>query len=319
MISENSSPIFIVGCGRSGTTLLRLILNGHSQIAIPEETWFFPELYRVIPTILTKGDWRETIARTIFEMNPIHFPGWKASDLLPTLERTEKNDLPGIIASVNRTFAAKSDKITWGDKTPGYVLHLPLLKKLYPGARVVHMIRDPRDVVESLLNNWNAGPQTKDFKETVDYWIKNVSAGRRDGPKYFGSSYIEVFFEKLVKNPDEELRLLCHFLKVPYQDQMLKFHGSSPGVPAWEHHKKTKQPIDPGMAFKWKKSYSNYKLAYINLAASSLLKELGYYTSLCFNFQATLSFFRRRSVGAYNKLLLKVKTNIYKLIKAPKK
>lgn len=313
---EEYNPIFIVGCGRSGTTLLRLILNRHSLVAIPEETWFFPELHKRMPNILLKRGWKHEVARTIFELNPIHFPGLRPADLMPVLNRTEQHDISGIIASINRSYALRVNKPIWGDKTPGYVLYLPLIKRIYPDAKVIHMIRDPRDVVESLLNNWSAGPQTSDFRETVDYWVRNVSAGRRDGPRYFGANYTEVYFEKVVENPQKEIPGLCDFLEIPYEDQMLEVSTDfAEIIPDWEHHKKTQHPIDPGMAFKWKKDYPDYKLSYINIVAGSMLQQLGYFTSHKLNIKAIIHFILKKLKDGYNYSLLRFKVFAYNMLK----
>ena len=272
------SPIFIVGCGRSGTTLLRLILNRNSNIAIPEETWFFPTLYRALPLLLEERDWRSRVAQEIVNLNSGHFPNLHPNDILPALDEIEKDNEPSIVSSLNRSFAHNEGKTRWGDKTPGYVMHLELLHKLWPEARIIHMIRDPRDVVPSILSYWEVGPQTNNPLEVIWYWKKQVATGMREGPKYFGDRYLEVRFEDFVAHPEEKLQEVCGHIGAAYEPEMLAYYQTAERyVAPWGHHDNASRPVDASMAFKWKQRPEGMPYqTFFAVTTNKLLEELGY-------------------------------------------
>ena len=158
--TNNQSPIFIVGMARSGTTLLRSILNSHPNIAIPRETTFFylVEKYLKVHNVATFSkeevekfwDWYSQKRRfTYLDL-----------DKKMVEENINKtNDSKGfknIFDSVMNTYKNINNKTRWGEKTPGHEEYLEDIFELYPEAKVIFMIRDPR-AIHSSMNNvpWN--------------------------------------------------------------------------------------------------------------------------------------------------------------------
>jgi hypothetical protein len=270
------SPIFIVGCGRSGTTLLRVMLNKHSQIHIPEETWFFPNLDEELRSGKLERD-PKFIAKRILELNPHHFPDLDILDLENTINGLDLSDISELVASVNIHYALKHNKAIWGDKTPGYVMHLDLIKKLYPNAKVIHLIRDPRDVVPSLLKYYSVGPQTKRWSTTIAYWKTHVEQGMMDGPKYFGNNYLEIRYEDLVQDSKVVLESIFSFLNLDYEAKILEYKVSSETVlKKWEWHGETLKPLNKDNIDKWKINLNARQLGLIELMAKSTMSKLKY-------------------------------------------
>src|SRR2546430_1135755 len=152
-----TGPLFVVGCGRSGSTLLRLMLDAHPQLAVPPESHFIPQLWRdhggarpVDPDVIV----RALVATP-------HFRHWKIPEDA-VRRRVEELERPSFADVVGAAFEANADvygKTRWGDKTPIYVRSIPLLARLWPEARFAHLIRDGRDVALSYLSlHW--GPST---------------------------------------------------------------------------------------------------------------------------------------------------------------
>ncbi|MEQ8924674.1 MAG: sulfotransferase [Fulvivirga sp.] len=288
----NNSPIFIVGCPRSGTTLLRLLLNAHSLIAIPEETWFFGKLYNLLPELTKGDDWRKNVASKILELNSKHFPDLNEKELIENLESIQPDNDAAIISVLNRTFAKQEGKEIWGDKTPGYVLQIALLKKLFPKARLIHIIRDGRDVAESILKNREAGLQTDDYISVVEYWKRHVLAGIIDGEKHFANAYLQIRYEDLVNDSESKLKDICSFLNVPFESQMLEFPKTARKyVPDWQHHKMTKKPITNSEMFKWKKENNLYKNSLFELLAGDIVEQVKYEKFSVFNTIALKDYF----------------------------
>lgn len=275
-----SDPIFIVGCGRSGTTLLRLMLNKHSKIAIPEETWYYTKLDKNKEYFISKEkeNWASLISDWIFENSRIHFPDLQKEKLRSYLEGLDiHNEWNKVVASLNILFSLQEEKPRWGDKTPGYVIHLPLIKSLYPSAKIIHIIRDGRDVIPSLLKHWNVGPQTNSFIETALYWKKHVSKGMEDGPKYFGKNYIEIKYEDLILDTEKELKKICSFIEEEFEPQMLNISEDAGAyIPNWEWHQQLKKPINKNHIQLWKTKMPNYEKILFYYICRDTINKLNY-------------------------------------------
>lgn len=111
--------------------------------------------------------------------------------------------LSDMLRAFYAAYAARHRKPRWGDKTPGYVLDMPLIAEILPEARFIHVIRDGRDVALSLLPLW-FGPST--LEEAARWWEERVRAGRRDASSV---QYIEVRYERLVLDTRTELRRIA--------------------------------------------------------------------------------------------------------------
>src|SRR5690606_29916539 len=124
-MSHLANPIFILGCGRSGTTLMRLMLNRHPRIAIPGETWYFPDIHRMRASLAPTAEWREVVATLIESSATFLELGVSREQLHDELSRIAFEHWPDVVAVANLAFARAEGKDRWGDKTPGYVRHLP--------------------------------------------------------------------------------------------------------------------------------------------------------------------------------------------------
>lgn len=261
-------PLFVVGSHRSGTTMLRLMLNSHPQLTMPPESHFIPWAYSRFRERM------ETDSFLRFLQSQERFRDW---DLSPTLVRSRlapDMSVATALAVVFETYAAREGKSRWGDKTPDYVLCLPLLLKLFPDAQVVHLIRDGRDVAASFL----ARSESRSIWSASYHWTSRVIVGRRDGKQLPASQYLEIRYEDLVESPERWLREICAFADLPFSEEMLKYSGRVEGaVPErfqnrWE---RLKQPPTPG-ARNWRTELSPHEIAVFEATGGELLTELGY-------------------------------------------
>jgi len=154
-----SGPLFVVGLSRSGTTLLRNLLNSHPGISLLQaETHFIPLLINRFGLRPDFSDARtqealvRTLAGTLFFQHMTRREGylWHENDFRAVLHRA--TEWEPVIREIYRQFQpdGKDPDCIWGDKTPIYLGHLPLLKTLFPRSRFIHIIRDPRDRVIAL-------------------------------------------------------------------------------------------------------------------------------------------------------------------------
>jgi hypothetical protein len=278
--------VFVVGCARSGTTLLKRVLNAHPQIAISKETHWIPVAYEdrtgltpedfVTPTLIDRllEDWR--FARL----------GIGRPQLEQLLRDGERVTYARFVSGIYDLYGKAQGKPLVGDKTPIYGLEIDLLHRLWPEAKFVHLIRDGRDVCLSVGNwkrkgggtgleenfaTWAEDPVTT----TAVWWTWRVRLAREAGQPLGAALYYEMRYEALVNHPAEEGTKLCSFLGVPFDDRMLRFHEGHTKAKAGFTTKKAWLPITPGLR-DWRTQMPAADAERFEAAAGDLLDELGY-------------------------------------------
>jgi hypothetical protein len=266
---------FFVGCGRSGTTLLRAMFDSHPQMAVPPESWFVAGMARHPDTYAGPTG----LDRDRFLADLLRSDRFRAWDLPPGDVRQTvdgANDLPQAFRGVFALYAERQGKARYADKTPSYVLELRLLADLFPEARFVHVIRDGRDVALS-FRDMPFGPSS--IAEGARFWRRRVIAGQRSGRSLGPSRYRELRYEDLIEHTGEVLRDLCDFLDLPFEDEMLRYHEraeeASRGVKFHEQHRAIERPPTRGLR-DWRTQMSPADLSTFEALAGDLLGELGY-------------------------------------------
>jgi hypothetical protein len=242
-------PIFIVGSPRSGTTLMRSILDAHPHIFCPAwETGLFVHLDAMMNGDLLK----------LMKQDGTNIPVSRA-DLIAWMRRAAL-DLFG-------QFGEKSGKPRWAEKTPAHVRHIDFIHEVFPGAQFIHMIRSGYDVVKSLQNmSW----APRNIRWSTRTWVDSVLAGREASKRLPSCQYTEIRYEELIRTPQPLLQQLCDFLGEPFALEMLEFH--KPEKNSWKANLKPLQnkPVNnhhdltlwQRLVFSW--------------SAGSLMRELGY-------------------------------------------
>lgn len=219
-MSTNDRPIFIVGCARSGTTMLQLMLHAHPRIAIPPETRFLLDAYQRRGEF---GDLKVEANRRALASWIVERKGTAFRDLGLDPQETMDEIVAGpatlgsALGIVFRAYARRFDKPRWGDKRPAYLANLDALLRLFPDAQIVHIVRDGRDCVASLKEaSWHKGG----VPSAVSGWNRGIDAGRRAARQLGSDSFHELYYESLVDDPERELRRLCAFLGEEYDPAM---------------------------------------------------------------------------------------------------
>ena len=276
--------VFIVGCARSGTTLLRRIVNAHGQIAImPESHWidvFFEERTGLTP----EGMVTPALIDHLLEHRKFARLHFDRPMLLSLLQSGQPVSYADFVARIFELYGKREGKSLVGDKTPAYVRRLHQLHALWPAARFVHLIRDGRDVCLSMAK-WKTAHVKKpgifttwkddSVSTTALWWELNVRSGQQAGHSLGPKLYYELRYESLLCNPAEECAALCTFLGLPYDDAMLRFHEgrtkTNPGLDA----KHAWLPITPGLR-NWRSQMPTEDVERFEAATGDLLDELGY-------------------------------------------
>jgi hypothetical protein len=264
-VTNEPAPFpFIVACGRSGTTLLRAMLERGGQIAIPPESYF--------PVSMWERHGRgafEPAAFTAELRQNVRYRDWGTP--------VDVSSVATYADAVRRVFAAYAlaqGVERYGDKTPPFVLHVDLLAELFPEARFVHLIRDGRDVASSLVET-SFGPNG--VARAAEVWRRRVARGRTSGARLAPARYLEVRYEGLVRDPSAVLRGVCAFVELEYRDEMLHPEEGATQVPDTEraHHATLTKPVTPGLR-DWRHDMPDADIALVEAVAGDLLSDLGY-------------------------------------------
>lgn len=268
---------FVVGRGRSGTTLVRSFLDSHPDVAIPDETHF------ILPLAAKRrlyeradGFSVETFLRELRAQQ-----GFKALDLTPeearsALESSPPSTCADAIRALFSQYARQRAKPRYGDKTPIHVLNLGPLAELFGEARFVHIIRDGRDVALSYLDvSWGAAT----VEEAAVLWRRAVRAGRRSGQRLGPTRYLEIRYERLIDETEDVVASLCAFLELEFDARMLRYperaHEVAGRMGAPETRRNLYLPPTRGLR-DWRSQMAPDELARFEVLAGDLLEELGY-------------------------------------------
>ena len=207
--------------------MLRLMLDAHSELAIPGESHFIPQVWNSRRRYDTRSGFDAGKLIEDFTQTA-HFGQWDlpGDEVLSLVAKLREPSMAEVIESFYVAYASHHGKCRWGDKTPIYVLSIPLLARIFPDARFVHIIRDGRDVALSYLSvPW--GPAT--IWQAARKWSRHVTAGRMAGRELGSTRYMEVRYEDLVKEPAQVLTRVCEFTDLPFESGMLEFHKDAKG------------------------------------------------------------------------------------------
>lgn len=267
----SSSPLVILGVRRSGTTLLRLILDRSTGIAIPDESHFIPQLARRHPGTIDRDAFLDDLRR----VRTLARWGITVADVTPWVE--SGSETGSAIAAVFRAYAAKSGKPRWGDKTPAYMRYLTLLDRLFPDALYVHLIRDGRDCALSFLRMPDDAPtrtwaHPEDVGGFASQWVTEIRAARDLGNRVGPQRYLEIRYEDLVADTEQVVRSVCNFASLPFDPSMLE--QGDVELAAKPHHRRLLEA--PSKRRDWSVEMSSADAKSFELVAGPLLAELGY-------------------------------------------
>jgi sulfotransferase family protein len=273
MATPGGPPVLVLGVRRSGTTLLRVMLDRHSELAVPDESYFVPQLadrhFRRVDPDEFVDDLRriDTLAE------------WGVSLEKVRARLTERMPIGAAIATVYSVYAEERSKTRWGDKTPMYMQNLRLLERLFPDALFVHLIRDGRDAALSFLSmpkglmteTWM---QPRDVAGFAGQWRAEVKAAQRLGRRVGDERYLEVRYEDLVGDVESVLRRISTFVRLPYEPAMANYTGNV-DVSTKPHQQSLERPPTAGLR-DWRLQMSPEDIGAFDRVAGDLLDELGY-------------------------------------------
>lgn len=193
--SQTRPPIFVVGCPRSGTTMLRQILDSHPAISCGPETRF------------------------LWGMQGIEERNWSSLAGFGLTIQEWHDKVRELFESLHMRYAQSQGKARWADKSPDYALMLEYIETLYPECQVIHIVRNPNDVIQS----WIAFYGTRSVRRAAQSWVRYVRAAHEFARTRPEHRALEVRYEDLVGDPEQTLRKLFAWLGEPWNEEVLEF------------------------------------------------------------------------------------------------
>ena len=275
--------IFIVGVARSGTTLLRLMLDAHPELAIPPETHFIPKVINAV------DEGRDPLEEMTGHRRWPDF-ALDADELRVRLEAHRSLTSGDALREFYGLYASHYGKSRWGDKSTNYIRKMRPISRVLPETRFVHLIRDGRDVALSQVAV-HFGPST--IEGAAEKWRAEVTKARRQGPTL--PHYLEIRYEDLIADPEPVLRQVCEFTDLEWDDAMLDYQDRAGERIAQivrdfdraegdtvtaevraAHQANVSKPLQSDRAARWRTEMPAADVAAFERVAGSVLDELGY-------------------------------------------
>lgn len=270
---------FIVGPHRAGTTLLQAMLSSHSALTVPPETGYFDQVWprRNMFGDLNQADLLERAGQFINSPRcsvsdlGVHWP-----DVSQSLTATPRgyDDLFVVLMAL---YAGQRGKRRAGEKSPRHLFYISEIIELYPCARFVCLIRDPRAVVHSeLATTWGS----QSVSRITRRWCRVADAADRCVRTLPAKKFRLVRYEDLVSDPEAQLRGICDFLGEAFEPQMLQFHqrpASEQGFrddEVWKQN--TLRALEPGRIEQWQTGLTAAQIKLIESLAGARLEKFGY-------------------------------------------
>ena len=279
---------FALGMNRSGTTLLRMMLDAHPELTIPPETHFVPDL---IKACRQDGATPESALAAVKEHREWGDFDFSDEQVLGWFRSLDNFNDGGAVRCFYEAYAERVGKPRWGDKTPKYVRNMPLIQRALPEAYFIHVIRDGRDVALSVLDRT---VRDIDAAHVAGRWKKKVEKAREVQSRL--DHYMEIRYEDLVRETEPILRRVCKFIELDWDPVMLTYHERSgdrlkemarelPETGRAKHlsverrmatHAMTTKPPSEDRVSRWRKQMSDDDRVAFEEVAGDLLAELGY-------------------------------------------
>jgi hypothetical protein len=247
-------PIFILGSQGSGSTLLRLMLDSHEHIAIPQETGFM----RLV-----------TAHRRV--------PFWQFGDQWYARLGMTEDDLDELLRSfyggMFERYAAARGKLRWGDKTPFHVWHGNEMARLFPDAVFIGIVRHPLGTVGSLVRRFD-----REINRATRHWLTANTRLVHTGVE-LGDRFVLLRYEDLALQPEATMRELLQWIGEPWSDQVLRHHEVQrrQGAPTIvDGQTRSTDAVDPGRIDRWRRWFDDDDRRSVETRTRALAEAFGY-------------------------------------------
>lgn len=274
----SSQPVFVIGFQRSGTTLLQSLLGAHPRIAAPPEVYYVARVLEHADHFGDLGDDANLAAALHEALNPpLDMLSGCGFDEERLLERARggPRTYAALLEAILSDFAERQGKARWSEKSAGQPI-APVLK-MFPDARIIHILRDPRDVVASSMEVAWTRPESavSIAHQWRSFTINTIWRGADLGP----AQYMQIRYEDLARDPATVMRMVCAFLGEEYDpamvDDVSRRRATVPQVAqGWQGRALAR--IQPPARGEWARRLARSDQLRVNAVVDTMLKPLGY-------------------------------------------
>jgi len=275
-----TGPLFIIGAPRSGTTLLQYMLRSHPRISLPTgESHFMVPLYRNSSLYGNLRD-PENMHKLLvaiyrrsadFIDSDLHGIEFDIDTLVERFCGQNISTIPGVIRGLLELNAHGEGKVRWGDKTPYYSLHVPVIMEMFPDAQIIHIIRDGRDCALSMLGR-RYDLDIHNIFEAAMLWKQYVTAGQEAGRTLDNNTYHELHYENLLSDNVGVIKSICDYLGEEFSESVIEFNkpssrGKTPLL---------SKPVQTNNSGKWKVQMTRWQQLVFETVSGDTLVSNGY-------------------------------------------
>jgi hypothetical protein len=272
----NDRPIFVVGCPRSGTTMLGLMIHAHPRLAMPPESRFLIHTWRRRHDFgdLQTEEQRLALADAITRTGSmIRELGLRKKETMEAILEAPPT-IGSALGTVFKMYADLHGKARWGDKRPVYFREVDVLRRLFPDAQFIHVIRDGRANVASLKRMpwWHYTSVS-----AMSMWSQAESCMRRNASKLPADTFHTIRYETLVADPRPVLEEMCAFLEEDFHEAMLEPHKVNNVIPdrkVW--HENLKRGVSQDRVESWRTELEPWELGLMETVVRRKLRRQGY-------------------------------------------
>ncbi len=268
--NHHKTPVFIIGAPRSGTTFLTRVMNTFLDVHIARDGGTFLRFFKMLPEF---GDLsrEENLRQLVESLFQDHFFNIRLLErglsltIEAVLERFTGTTYTELVNWIMTEMAHQQGKSRWGIKRPSYALYVEDLVDMFPGAKILHIVRDGRDVAFSMRQARQSSFE-RNWYYAIKDWEYHVCEAREGGNRLPENQYMEVRYEDLMKAPVAEFEKIIHFMgETEENTKRLKQFTS-----------KIQQMIKPGNYEKWRHQVPEYAVKIMEQAAGNTLEAFGY-------------------------------------------
>jgi hypothetical protein len=277
----STRPVFVGGCPRSGTTLLRAMLDAHPDLAIPGETRILVDGFRSRARWgdLQDAENRRRLARWVVERKVSrHVRLTGDPDELVARMVAAPPTIGSVLSAGFQLYAEERGKPRWGDKRPSLLLNLDAVFAMFPEAQYVNLVRDPRAVVESIRRvGRRQGWSARGLAGGADTWERSQRAAERWRRRLRADQFHELRYEDLVADPAGELGRLVAYLELdPAGLEAMLHHHETTEVHSAALHRLVSQPVTTQAVRGWERALRPREVAFVEGVLGDRMRRYGY-------------------------------------------
>ncbi|HZD53812.1 MAG TPA: sulfotransferase [Woeseiaceae bacterium] len=305
---RGTPPFFLVGCSRSGTTLLQALIDSHPDIAMPPESHVYVRFGRIADTygdLRERGNRRRLITALLRDA---FIRQWRLEVTPGDVEsRLRRPSLAGVAETLFELYSERHGASRWGDKTPEHIRHLREVRRDFPGAKLIHLVRDGRDVAEAMRRMIfypvTAYGVARVWRDELRHWRDFCDSEGTGGT-------LVIRYEDLVTSPKDVITGVFRFLEAPWVDTVSTYAQSSlsrnlDAQGPW--HSSLRKSISPAKVGAYRRAFTPREIEILESIQGEQLEAYGYETEYATPRAATLqertyALFADRLIRWYRKL-----------------